>query len=1090
MTDIYLNQNITGLDLSGVNLTGFNFTNTNATNVNFTNANCTNVNFTNTIITNAIFKNTLITGANISTLVFSDVQKGHLLLRAANQTIAAVNNLTSLTPEHFRIVQPAISVDTIKQIQAVTVKIPNSQGEGYTISITPVINQLVCIFVATNQNIIITTGGTQIRTIRSNGSVVQDVDNANTTLNYLKIGNIPYRLSVGNGDGVIAMIPIDLNVYQVNGSGLGDIVSLNLGSGPAGVAGSTGPTGTAGAAGPAGAEGSTGPTGAVGAQGTAGAAGPAGPAGAEGSTGPTGAVGATGPAGAAGPAGLEGSTGPTGPAPAINIIAYSAYSSVVASGYGPTQNLIASQINGSTRYLLPFHNTVVNTNNVFIVSADKTIITLPTSGTYRVDFTGATTNSQNTGIDVILCLSSTLSSGAINLMRPFGGGGTNSNISGNAVFNATAGQRVVCAISSGTLYAAQSSPDTGPEVLPLLNIELIGGNGPTGPVGPSLSQATVAQLIRDEQQSLIEASALPRKPDYWATNWSVADNIARNHNDIYVSVDGKIIASASPVNASTGSIRYSTDYGATFGNGNVSLNWQTICGTSQGSRLFAISSTFGTPSSTTLYQSINQGATWTQITPSPTSFASDAYINRMRCSGDGTYITATDLSANLNGRYYTSDNSGTTWITRTLSGTPGYTNSLCLSRSGAIQYITWATGNNTTSSVIYRSFDYGVTFTLVQGHIADGGYWRRIECDATGRFVYVTRYSTITSQHFVYRSEDYGATWAPFNSPGYEDVWVSATGQFVAMMTNAWTWNTAPYNGIVVAYSRDYGRPDTFGLANMGQNTIHTINGSGDGSVLVLGSLSFSQSGFAGDGFIRVARQGQQNIQDLTVTGGGGTLSKSSGTYTLNIPTYNWDNNIYSSAPSSPVGFFNPTLPLPLDLNTFSYEVAIDCYMNANPGTWIALGFNEVVNNSAQDAQHYAINVGWYGTGGVVGASTSTAYYQHNTYVNIANDIYIGEKQIRFILEKYIDPKNGVKGVRAVGTYDSFYRVDLTTPNDVMYANKQFFTKYVVGTPFISNNSQTASISSITSICLGTNNVACITHYRIRTRKYSQVAAT
>jgi hypothetical protein len=348
--------------------------------------------------------------------------------------------------------------------------------------------------------------------------------------------------------------------------------------------------------------------------------------------------------------------------------------------------------------------------------------------------------------------------------------------------------------------------------------------------------------------------------------------------------------------------------------------------------------------------------------------------------------------------------------------------------------------------------------------------------------VYATRFNTISSQLYVYRSEDYGTTWAPFNSPGYEDVWVSATGQFVVMITNAWTWNLAPYNGIVVAYSRDYGRQDTFGLFSLGQtSTIQTINGSGDGSVLVLGSLSITQSGFPGTGFIRVARQGQQNIQDLSVVGG--TISKASGTYTLNVAdklSYNWDNNIYSGTLSSAVVNFNPTLTQVLDLNTYSYEVAIDCYMNANPGTWIALGFNEVVNNSSQDANHYAINVGWYGLD------------QNKTYVNFAADTYVGEKQIRFILEKYIDPKNGVKGLRAVGTYDSFYKTDATTVNAVISANKQFFTKYVVGTPFIStviDNSQTTSIPAITYICLGTNNVACITHYRIRTRKYSQVAS-
>ena len=536
------------------------------------------------------------------------------------------------------------------------------------------------------------------------------------------------------------------------------------------------------------------------------------------------------------------------------------------------------------------------------------------------------------------------------------------------------------------------------------------------------------------------------------------------------------------MNASTGSIRYSTDYGTTFGSGDVTLNWQTICGTSQGSRLFAISSTFGTPSSTTLYQSTNQGATWTQI--SSPGFASDAYISRMRCSGDGTYITATDLNTSYNGRYYTSSNSGTTWTTRTLSATAGYTNSLCFSRSGAIQYITWATSGN-TSGVIYRSFDYGVTFTLVQGHIADGGYWRRIECDATGRFVLVTRYSTITESYFIYRSDDYGVSWTSQpNINGCEDVWVSATGQFVATISN-------PQGGgiLYLGISTDYGR--NFTGINMGTSTTYrAINGSGDGSVLVLGSINFTDGGFAGTGFIRVVREGQQNIQDLSVTGGGGTLSKSSGVYTLNVPiTYNWDNNIYSGILSPAVVNFNPTLTQSLDLNTYSYEVAIDCYMNAGPGSWIALGFNEVVNNSAADAQHYAINVGWYG---LSDQSKSTDYYQHNTYVNIAGDTYVGEKQIRFILEKYIDPKNGVKGVRAVGTYDSFYKTDATTAHAVVSANKQFFTKYVVGLPFIStviDNAQTTAIPSITYICLGTNAVACITHYRIRTRKYSQVAS-
>jgi hypothetical protein len=215
MTD-YSNQNITGTNLTGVNLTGANFTNTNATNVNFTNA----------TITNAIFKNTLLTGATLTGITFSNLQKAQLLLRAANISITAINNLTSLTIPELRSIQSEISLRSLTAIQSISVAVPNNTGQGYSVSVTPVINQVVCIFVAVNQNIVLSSSGNVVRTIRSNGTVIQDVSNANVTLPLLRVGGVPYRLSVGNGDGVIAMIPLDMNLYQVNGSGLGDIISL------------------------------------------------------------------------------------------------------------------------------------------------------------------------------------------------------------------------------------------------------------------------------------------------------------------------------------------------------------------------------------------------------------------------------------------------------------------------------------------------------------------------------------------------------------------------------------------------------------------------------------------------------------------------------------------------------------------------------------------------------------------------------------------------------------------------------------------------------------------------------------------------
>ncbi len=240
--------NITGTDYTGVDLSGSNFTNANATNVNFTNAN----------ITNVTFKNTLIVGATISTLTFSNLQKGQLLVRSANNGITAINNLTSLTKTEFSLIQTSISPYSITTIQTVTVKLPSGQNQ---VIFTPSITELVNIYIATNQAVNING----IYTIQTTGSLIQDVSNGNATLNFLKFGTIPYRVT--SGEGIIALIPLDINVYKVNDSGLGDIISVGAFSGatgPTGTLGATGANGANGAAGAAGVTGPTGPTGALG----------------------------------------------------------------------------------------------------------------------------------------------------------------------------------------------------------------------------------------------------------------------------------------------------------------------------------------------------------------------------------------------------------------------------------------------------------------------------------------------------------------------------------------------------------------------------------------------------------------------------------------------------------------------------------------------------------------------------------------------------------------------------------------------------------------------------------------------------------
>jgi hypothetical protein len=142
----------------------------------------------------------------------------------------------------------------------------------------------------------------------------------------------------------------------------------------------------------------------------------------------------------------------------------------------------------------------------------------------------------------------------------------------------------------------------------------------------------------------------------------------------------------------------------------------------------------------------------------------------------------------------------------------------------------------------------------------------------------------------------------------------------------------------------------------MGTSTTYrSINGSGDGSLLVLGSINFTDGGFAGTGFIRVAREGQQNIQDLSVTGG--TITKSGGTYTLANDVVLWSSGtlqVSASATANPSFDFSASGSINLDQFNIGYE--IECYWNLGdaPYSYIQLSLNgytgtDIALTAAQD---------------------------------------------------------------------------------------------------------------------------------------------
>ena len=449
------------------------------------------------------------------------------------------------------------------------------------------------------------------------------------------------------------------------------------------------------------------------------------------------------------------------------------------------------------------------------------------------------------------------------------------------------------------------------------------------------------QATRDEDQALVEVGALPRKPDYWATNWAIADNTVVSHQDIYVSVDGKYIVSAS----GNFNNRYSNDFGTTWNNGNVNILWTSVCGTSQGSKIFGFATFIASNNveSLAFYTSANQGANWTQRASA--TFSGLTKVHRVRCSGDGTYVIATVTNSATGGRFLFSINGMSdtpTWTSKDLlTNLPaGRTQGACMARSGATQFITWINNANTDSK-IFRSFDYGNNWTEVQGHIA-GGRWTNIECDATGRFVWATRFDTVNNMFVAaYRSDNYGGSWVLAGMNSIEDIWVSGTGQFMAGVSVP---NTSLSNNRYLVYSSDYGQTVQ---AHPVSNTtlLRTINGSADGSILVIGSASGEEGGFQSDGKIRIARQGQQNIQDLSILGG--TLSKVGGIYTISTDElwFSGGFEIQTGNPQFKVDF-DWLSAGKIDLTQYNIRYEIDCYWSTGTNSYIypLLSINDVRN--------------------------------------------------------------------------------------------------------------------------------------------------
>ena len=125
----------------------------------------------------------------------------------------------------------------------------------------------------------------------------------------------------------------------------------------------------------------------------------------------------------------------------------------------------------------------------------------------------------------------------------------------------------------------------------------------------------------------------------------------------------------------------------------------------------------------------------------------------------------------------------------------------------------------------------------------------------------------------------------------------------------------------------------------------------------MVGSVNFTEGGFAGDGLIRIAREGQQNIQDLQVTGAGGTLSKANGIYSLNIISAVAAEELWASGSLITTETATPFMDWSsfagnIDLTLYNIRYEIDCYWNYNDAAYPAAFIHIAPNNvTASDYQ-------------------------------------------------------------------------------------------------------------------------------------------
>ena len=535
-------------------------------------------------------------------------------------------------------------------------------------------------------------------------------------------------------------------------------------------------------------------------------------------------------------------------------------------------------------------------------------------------------------------------------------GGTGIQIAKNGTTATVINNAAVQSLTAGTGITIQV--DTGTRNAIISNSATAGG-----------------QVARDQLSSTSSVGLVPNKLSHYAQDWE-AQTVSDLVGDIFVSHDGRTCV-YTPDGTNTAYVKYSLDYGLTWANSNLTINKLLhICGSMTGEILYISridGSTGQAPNvifTSSIYVSYNYGVSWSQLTLDRTPEAANTwynrYIDKIRCSADGSVVMVSVRNTTFasgvpgNGTVYISTNGGASWTIRNITAGPSHIFDCCMSANGAIMFAAanGVMGESTDNGNggIYRSFDFGETWTKVRNQIAAGSYFFGvIKCDSTGRFLVACDQSQTEPLQGgqVQTSDDFGSSWTWFG----DETARGASAAFVSPGGNLMITVHYAVQNSLVRYSTNYGRNwvtaigfnDVFGLdERLYGASIRALASNHDGSLLLVRSDYQSSSKL----YRCVEERGKLELAStssglsLTPSFGGGYILSNNPVETL---WFSGGFEIQTGNPQFKVDF-DWSAAGKIDLNQYNIRYEIDCYWST--GTWSyvypLLAINDILNTDVQ----------------------------------------------------------------------------------------------------------------------------------------------